>query len=80
MSDAEFEIRRLLDVDDGARAVVLRKTGKLDENAVLALRLDDGFSNAETIHTFADDFDGLIESAGDLVCVGKLAEIQLHQE
>ena len=63
MHDAEFEVGGLLNLGLGEFLVGFGEAGELDEDAVIALRLDDWLGDAELVHALAEDFDGLGKDA-----------------
>jgi len=52
----------------------------LDQNAVIALRLDQGFGNAKFIHPLAQNFDGVRERVFGVRSLGQLVGIHADEE
>ena len=59
--DGELELGDALELRLGFGCLFGVEPGDLDEDAVLALRGDDGFADAVLVHALADDLDGLVE-------------------
>ena len=77
MHHAEFQIGGFLDVRLGFGGGGFGKAGELDADAVVAFRLNHRFGHAETVHAFAQDFDGLLERGGGAVGTGDFVRVQL---
>ena len=63
MDETEFQERRPLNLLHRALPVGFRQAGQLNENAVVALRLDDRLRHAKPVHAFAQHFDRLRQGA-----------------
>ena len=77
MHHAEFQIGGFLDVRLGFGGGGFGKAGELDADAVVAFRLNHRLGHPETVHAFAQHFDGLLERGGGAVGTGDFVRVQL---
>ena len=56
------------------------KPGQLDQDAVVALRLDERFGDAELIHAFAQHFDRMGEGGAGIRGLGQPVGVHAHEE
>src|ERR1041385_3911570 len=94
MDQTKFQKGSLLDLCAGSIDISLRKTWKLNQNAVLALGLQDWFSDTKLIDALAQHFDRLLKDgllvdingvgAGSFRCVDanqeRCAALQIQTE
>ena len=80
MNHTKFEESGPLERSDRFLLFGRRKAGKLDQNGITTLRLNQRFGDAESVHPPAQHFDRLRQSGGGVGGVGEPAGIHLHQE
>ena len=71
LHEAEFQIGRFLNLCAGVVLVGIGQARQLNEDAVVAGRLDDGLGHAEPIHALAQHFRGLGQSLVHPLRMGK---------